>query len=53
MVDLTSQEIKALLWHIDIVDHAYGNGHPEGSTIDSAKGKLLDALNDKKKEHRA
>lgn len=45
MLDLTAPEIRALLWHIHTVDLAYGQEPPEGSTIDSAKAKLLDALN--------
>ena len=44
MVDLTAPEIRALLWHIHAVDLGYGSEPPEGSTIDSAKHKLLAEL---------
>lgn len=44
MVDLTAPEIRALLWHIHVVDLGYGHEPPEGSTIDAAKAKLLEEL---------
>jgi DICT domain-containing protein len=40
MVDLTPSEIRALLWHLHVVDHAYGDQPPENDTIESARGKL-------------
>jgi hypothetical protein len=40
MVDLTPQEIQALLWCAHTVDLAYGHGPPQGSVLDSATEKL-------------
>lgn len=44
MVDLTAPEIQVILWHFHIVDAAYGQEAPEGSTVDTVRQKLMDEL---------
>lgn len=43
-MDLTAGEIRVLLWHIEVVEAAYGNEAPCQSTTDRAKRKLLEEL---------
>ena len=43
-MELSAPEIRVLLWHIRVVDNAYGNEAPCQSTTDNAKHKLLEEL---------
>lgn len=43
-MNLTDPEVRVLLWHIRVVEAAFGNEAPHQSTIDKAKCKLLEEL---------
>jgi hypothetical protein len=40
-IEFTHEEIDALLWHIAVIDTAYGVSHPAFAIADSAYKKLL------------
>lgn len=40
MLELSTREIRVLLWHIHVVESAFGNEAPHQSTIDNTKHKL-------------
>jgi hypothetical protein len=53
MVDLTPEEIAALLWHVAVVEHAYGRDHPDDGASASAAKKLEADLDAKRRERAA
>ena len=40
MVDLTPTEIRAVLWHLDVVGRAYSDRPPSDETVEAARWKL-------------
>ena len=48
-VDLSLDEITTLLWHLRVVDHAYGHEHSYLGAAASAEAKLERALKDEMK----
>jgi len=53
VVDLTRQELEALLWHVAVVDHAYGRDHPDDGASASAAAKLESEFAARREEHTA
>jgi hypothetical protein len=43
-IHLTREEIEAILWHINVVDRAYGHDHPADPVVSSVERKLELAL---------
>lgn len=43
-VGLTESQIRALLWHVMVIDSAYGLGHPSDKETYSAYRVLLEAI---------
>jgi predicted DNA-binding transcriptional regulator YafY len=53
VLDLTREEIEALLWSVHVIDHAYGRDHPDDGASASAARKLEAELAAKREERAA